>query len=266
MNSSIRKVSQKGKTSLKQKAVFIWLDILGYSVETEKENLEKLNELLDKLGEYFTSSSLYETFQISDGIILYIQKQEYKEITKIFTEVGKKQMEYLKNTNHLLRGGIAVGSKIHLENDNKLFEEIKNLKLQKKSSINEIKNIVFKHQKKYLISNGLSRAHKLESNSVDWPIIGTDKATFNELKEEFCKFPNDNFNFVSSINMKGEKIFFIDFLEPILDEAYYKFLISEAAKNEVDPKTQAKYIWLLRFFRQKYQITDPVSKLVGLYL
>jgi hypothetical protein len=267
MTSPIRKVLPDGIISSKDKAVYIWLDILGYSVATENEKPEKLGEMLDKLGEYFKSTSNYETYQISDGLLLSIQKQKYNDLSKIFDEIGKLQMAFLKNTNRLLRGGIAVGSKITHENYDNFSKEIIDL-VSKNGMIasNEVKKIVFKYGKKFLIGNGLSRAHNVESTTIDWPIIGTNQEKFDELKKEFSDFPADNFNFVSCINMKGEKIYFINFLEPVQDKNYYKYLIAKACDKNNDSKTQAKYIWLLRYIRQRYQITEPIPELVGLYL
>lgn len=268
MNKPIENKQPDNITPLKDKAIYVWLDILGYSAETEKGDIKKIEAMLDKLNEYFKESEDFILHQISDGLLLTIHKSKYEDQIKIFNKIGKLQMRYLKDTDRSLRGGIVVGSKDSgKENENNFIQEFTDNFLQTskrpESLIIEIKKLIFKYGKQVLIGNGLSRAHNMESNKIDWPIIGTDEEMMGKLKKEFGNF-DDNFGLAASINMKGEKVYFIDFLE--LDKDYYKFLVAQASESKGDAKTQAKYIWLLRYFRQKFQITDLIPELVGLYL
>lgn len=146
---------------IQDQSIFIWIDILGFSdiVEDEKK-YDDLKFLLLKFRKLFDDMSLFESKIISDGIILHISKDHHKydlrNLKKIFTEIGKKQFQFILDHKYPLRGGISVGSI-----------------LQYGSNQNDF------------ISNGLARSYHLEATGVDWPVIATNFRYLNKVVSSF---------------------------------------------------------------------------------
>lgn len=210
-------------------SLYIWLDILGFSDAVETENrYGELFEKLKKFQELFFVSDNYDTEIISDGIILRIKKplsELGNDLREIFNEIAEKQFQFILENSLFIRGGIAVGSRFDSPGErNSLF-----------------------------ISNGLTRAVKLESSHVDWATIGTNGKTIKIIREQL-NIDNDEeyFGLSHAFNKKGQDVFFIDFLNK--NEAYLQLLnekIEEFNKEETRG-VRDKYIWLLRHYVHKY--------------
>lgn len=222
--------------SSKEEYLFIWIDILGFSGIVEDD--KKYNELYDILKKFqaiFNNSHLYSTKIISDGLILFekIGKNEFNKIIKIINDLSQKQFQFIKENKYFIRGGIAIGTK---------FEEfvIDNKK---------------KEEENIFISNGLARAYNLESNTIQWPVIGINDKYLNLMKEYFS-IDNDNetFNLTRAFNNNGESIYFINFIPDFEDQEYLELLYSSIEQNKGKASVRNKYIWLLRHYLQKFKI------------
>ncbi len=230
------------------KSIYIWLDILGFSEALEKsENYNKLSELLTKFQALFIESHKYQADIISDGIILTIERSEH--LVAIIKEIGEKQFKFIIEHNVFIRGGIAVGIKNNSKNDNKKF-----------------------------ISNGLSRAVKLEGQYISWPIIGTDEKNIKEieliLNSGINSIPHSPLSFkyikIEDLELKrtfnalGDTIYFIDFIKK--DMNYYHLLENKIKKYKEESYIQNKYIWLLRYYHDKYEQISINDSLNGVLL
>ena len=217
----------------RNKSIFIWLDILGWSEALEDDGeYSKLLELLQKFQSLFNESDYYEAVTISDGIALRIKKMDFVFFKKAINDIGEKQFEFVKSTAHFIRGGIAVGT---------FWGNI----------VNPDK---FSDSNHMFVSNGLARAVKLESNHVSWPIIGTDDKNLKELRTLFeVRNDSENFGLSSSLNSKGERVYFIDFITEDLEE-YYKILIEKynAFRAPEYAAILSKYVWLMRQYHHKF--------------
>jgi hypothetical protein len=210
-----------------KKTIFIWLDILGFADALEDETkFTILAKMLNSFQSLFESIDSCKTTIISDGLLLRIispSVDTFKDTLKI---IGEKQLQFIIEHNVFMRGGIALGSKLDDEKDGN----------------------------NNLISQGLARAAKLEASSVDWPIIATNEKNLKDIQDYFTA-EDELFLLHPCFNRKGEKIFFIDFLdEPSND--YYKILNDKTVEYESITSVHSKYIWLLRHYHHKFSDTQ----------
>ena len=210
------------------KAVFIWLDILAWGkLLDDDQEYENLLRKLTQFQELFKNDYDYNTDIISDGIILQIKTKISEEFKKILIDIGKKQFKFINEHKLFIRGGIAVGTR---------FERTE-------------------HPNGLYVSNGLAKAVKIEEKHIDWPVIGTDEEKIKELQEYFkITDENEYFGLIRSLNKKGKNVYFIDFLEE--KDEYNQLLKKNVAVNKEKPKIQNKYIWLLRYYRNRYGDDD----------
>jgi len=212
--------------SSSKKTIFIWLDILGFAdaLEDERKFIE-LAKMLNNFQSLFESIDSCETTIISDGLLLRIINPTvdiFKDTLKI---IGQKQLQFIVEHNIFIRGGIALGSKLDDVQDGN----------------------------NNLISQGLARAAKLEASSVDWPIIATNEKNLKDIQDYFTA-EGELFSLHPCFNRKGEKIFFIDFLdEPNSD--YYRTLNDKSMEYISIISVHSKYIWLLRHYHHKFPDT-----------
>jgi len=220
-------------------SIFIWVDILGFSEAVDTESrYEELAELLKKFQNLFNEDDSYRTKIISDGIILQITNPEPKSLVKILQGIGEKQFRFINKHKHFIRGGISVGTKFEKGNsDSSLF-----------------------------ISNGLARAVKIEGNSVDWPVIGTDSKVLSKMRKLFqINKDNECFNLARAYNARGEELYFIDFLKDN-EDGYYSLLNKKIKEFQNNPKVLNKYIWLLRYYHNRLGSDNLSENLVEVVL
>ena len=215
-----------------KKTIFIWLDILGFAdaLEDERE-FTKLAKMLNSFQSLFESIDYCDTTIISDGLLLRILNPAVDTFTDTLNIIGQKQLEFIKEHKVFIRGGIALGSKLDDAKD----------------------------ENNNLISQGLARAAKLEASSVDWPIIATNEKNLKDIQDYFTA-KDELFSLHPCFNRKGEKIFFIDFLnEPSSD--YYRILSDKTLEFESRISVHSKYIWLLRHYHHKFSDTQRDTRI-----
>ncbi|PHS32267.1 MAG: hypothetical protein COA92_07100 [Sulfurovum sp.] len=208
------------------KTVFIWLDILGFADALEDESrFSELAQMLNSFQSLFDSIDGCHTTIISDGLLLRIVNSRVDALQETFQLIGEKQIQFILEHKIFIRGGIALGSKLEDTSDDN----------------------------NNLISQGLARAAKLEASSIDWPVIATNEKNIKEIQDYF-RAEDELFSLNPCFNRKGEKIFFIDFLnEPIT--SYYNILNEKINEYEKTPSVHSKYIWLLRHYHHKFSST-----------
>ena len=246
-------ISLTGKTG--NQSIFIWLDILGFSKAVENESeYEKLAELLEKFQSLFNEGDGYRTKIISDGIILQITNSDYESLVKILKDIGEKQFRFINENGHFIRGGISVGTKLEKGNsDSSLF-----------------------------ISNGLARAVKIEETHVSWPVIGTNHKVLSEIRKLF-QINNDkeDFKLTKGFNAYGAELYFIDFLKEENND-YYELLnkkvkdFRDKMEKELrdkkekdlrnDSKALNKYLWLLRYYHNRFGSDNLDESLAGVVI
>ncbi|MGE4287000.1 MAG: hypothetical protein AB7F23_10440 [Phycisphaerae bacterium] len=240
--------TQTNDTHSRNKTIFIWIDILGFADSIDKEDDTNNGSVAQTLETFISAfsppdGSLYTSTQISDGIIIALTEEAIEmnsnpssEIRELWAEIGKRQLDFILKNNTFLRGGIALG-KLHGGDKNK-----------------------------YILSNGLARAHKIESSCISWPIVGTNEQQLENLREAIrCNDNEEIFGLAKSFNAKGGSIYFIDFLGHIESHSYecQKLLVAiiEGLKKfKGEPKVQAKYVWLLRYYQSKFDCTKKELK------
>lgn len=209
--------------------IFFWLDILGFSalVENEKE-YAKLAELLKKFSSLFVNIDLLESKIISDGILLYFKEPKFGLNVEIFQKtcekIAKKQRNFILKNNEFIRGGIAVGT---------IYEE--------KNSSN-------------FISNGLARAHRIESNAITWPVIGTNKVQMDKIKSLLNIHDDGDLGFRKSRNFNGEDIFYINIFDDFDTSNQLENILLRKKREyySKSPKVWVKYEWLYQEFKNFY--------------
>jgi len=241
-------ITPAGKTG--NRSVFIWLDILGFSDAVEDESeYERLAELLGKFQSLFNEGDGYKIKIISDGIILQITNPNNSEsLVKTLQDIGEKQFRFINENEHFIRGGISIGTKFEKENsDSSLF-----------------------------IGNGLARAVKIEEKYVSWPVIGTNEKVLSEIRELF-QINNDKeyFKLAKGFNAYGGELYFIDFLKEEKDEnqisKYYELLNEKVKKLrnkkgkefKDNSKILNKYLWLLRYYHNRFGSENLDETLAG---
>ncbi len=230
-------------------AVFIWIDILGFSYDLDnKDNYRLLRDTLKIFREIFDSKASYGITPISDGIVIDIphsvHKYSYTEIVSLFQKVGECQFKFTLDTGLFTRGGIAVGT---LNDDQSLSKE--------------------SQHERVLISNGLARSHRIESRNVCWPIVGTTADYIDKLKSLFrVTRTSDIFKLSQTFNDKGEDVYFIDYLtkKSPLDQEYYQHILN-GLNRACNPRVKSKYIWLLKHLNGSIGCNIP-EKLRGMIL
>lgn len=213
----------------KQNSIFIWLDILGFAEAVDnEEEYKKLYEILSKFQEIFNTSDLYSTEIISDGLVLKIKDSKVNDLEIVFKDIAEKQFKFILENKYFIRGGIALGTR---------YDDIG-------------KNSIF-------ISNGLSRAVKLESSFINWPVIGMDEKNYSEIKSMMNISNKDElFGLQRGYNKNGQLIYFIDFA--FEDLGYFSLLQDKINIFEKEQKfdIKNKYIWLLRYYLYKFKGLD----------
>jgi len=213
-------------TSSTDKTVFIWLDILGFADALEDETkFIELAKMLHSFQRIFDSIDGCHTKIISDGLLLRIINPSVNLLKDTFHLIGRKQIEFIVKHRVFIRGGIALGSKLQ--------------------DIDDGNND--------LISQGLARAAKLEASSVDWPIIATDDKNLEEIQKYFTS-KDELFSLYPCFNRKGEKIYFIDFLDKP-NSNYYRIVNDKTMEYKDNASVHSKYIWLLRHYHHKFSDT-----------
>lgn len=245
------------------KHLYIWLDILGFSEEVNREvdsgsaNGSALPNLLQKFKKTFIDDLwrlqyIVEGKMISDGIVLDLGvfAEKYKTLKEIFEQIGEKQLSFMLEEGRLIRGGMALG---------------KTLPLEKESE-----------KEGHYISSGLTRAYGIESKHTHWPIIATTKQQLDEMKKilNMDDFANP-FGLVETFNKNAEKIYFIDFLCNSHDYKSYAKCLEILLNKVVDDnmmsdnqkaKIYDKHIWLFQYLRTKDQSCDIHSFFQGVVL
>lgn len=238
-------ISPTGKTG--KQSIFIWLDILGFSDALEEESkYEELAELLRKFRSFFYENDDYSPDIISDGIILQITTHDYVRLVKILKDIGEKQFRFINENEHFIRGGISIGTK---------FEE------HSKSG-----------DSRQFIGNGLARAVKIEEKHVSWPVIGTNSIVLSEIRKLFqINNIEETFGLTKGFNAQGAELYFIDFLKESKD--YYELLnmkVKELIRERKDSTVQArllnKYVWLLRYYHNRFDANNLDETLAGVVL
>jgi hypothetical protein len=218
--------SAANRSSVEPETIFIWIDILGFSALVENES--KYNELLGLLKDFFESfnklNASAECHRISDGIILKLKPniRNADVVRQFFEDVMSVQKTFLLR-QRFLRGGIAVGSKFNITNiDNGFY-----------------------------ISNGLARAYNLESNSITWPIIGTNERFLNDICSIYGENVKEIFDIAYSENK--DKIYYLNFYKTLsgneLSEVYKNILVN-ISNTEKNPHVQHKYIWIQKMLEK----------------
>lgn len=207
-------------------AIFIWLDILGFSDALEDDQAyHKLHTLLDTFkNTFFSKKYSYASQVIADGIILKIASKDEKEISGILKEIGEKQFQFILTERYFIRGGIAVGSHFDAKEEEKLF----------------------------LMGNGLSRAVKMEAKSVHHAVIGTNLKTIQKIRD-ICdpkSLDEPLFGLKKTVNENGDDLFFIDFIQQNID--FENMLHKELSENRANPVIQKKYLWIYRYYINKF--------------
>lgn len=219
-------------TIINKEAIFIWLDILGFSDALEDISAyNKLHVLLNSFKTTFLSTKNYDLQVISDGIILKIESKDVNELHEIFVEIGEKQFQFIQSQNYFIRGGIAVGSH---------FDKQENEK---------------KYEKDFFMGNGLSRAVKMEGKFVNHAIVGTSNKTIGHMRS-ICGLEveeDESFGLKKTVNEDGETLYFIDFLQQ--DINFENMLHKELSTNKDNPMIQKKYLWIHRYYLNKFGST-----------
>ena len=219
-------------------AIFIWLDILGFSEALENPDAyKKLHTLLDSFMNTFLSNKRYALKIISDAIILKIESKNPKEIREIFEEIATKQFQFILKEKYFIRGGIAVGS--HFQTEDK---------------------------EKFLMGNGLSRAVKMEAKVVHHAVIGMDNKTMQQIRSIYTiSEDNELFGLQKTVNENGDFLYFIDFIQKNIE--FENMLHSQLSNHKENPIIHKKYLWIYRYYINKFGSTDrPFQDVLGVLL
>lgn len=214
------------RPNIEPETIFIWIDILGFSSLVENES--KYNELLSLLKDFYRSfkdlNASAECQRISDGIILKLKPNIRKgyEVQQFFNDVMYVQKTFLLKKRYL-RGGIAIGSKFNIVDIDDEF----------------------------YISNGLARAYNLESNSITWPIIGTNKEYLDRMCSIYGENIKESFDIAYSENK--EEIYYLNsykFLKGRELCDVYNNILDNISNTEKNPRVQHKYIWIQKMLEK----------------
>ncbi|MCK5491673.1 MAG: hypothetical protein KAI43_14685 [Candidatus Aureabacteria bacterium] len=223
-------------------AIFVWLDILGFKDETESDkNYKELKDMLIWFNKLFDNEVYYAPEPIADGVMLEIKENNRHKFLNIIKDVGKKQFQFIMEKKRFIRGGISVGSRLGRQDK--------------------------KGEDKFcFISNGFTRAVRIESKHVDWPVIGTDEKNLKRIRGYFnVEEETEMFDFIKSFNSKGQVLYFIDFLEEANPE-YFELLNRKIIEHKNSGKIRNKYVWLLRYYLHRFDNIDIPENLQGTVL
>ncbi len=202
MLTSINTSNSPKDNILEQQYMYIWIDVLGTKnfLRNNNNNTKILNNILDNLKKRFKENDYkIEVKSIGDGLLLSLVISNISFI--IFQEI----IQFIENTqisfileneaNFFLRGGIAIVIDTEIE------------------------------QNQYTVNRGLAMAVNIESKSVHWPVIGTDEDNLKVLKNIFSA-DTDKIQeiFINDYNAKGEKLYFINFLNSISKNKLSNFI------------------------------------------
>lgn len=249
MGTMIADIDPRGSRC--DQSIFIWLDILGFTDAVENDTTyDELVELLKRFQRMFNEGNGYETDIISDGIILWINSKSYDDLKGIFTDIGHRQIKFICESEHFIRGGIAIGTRyLQRGNDN--------------SHGGGDRNHIF-------VSSGLARAVNLEARHVSWPVVGTNLNNLKKIKEHYkITDPKESLGLCRGFNRQGEDVFFIDFMQECSSEEkriYYDILKSKISDDNLVPAVKSKYIWLLRYYHHHWGKTEEIERLTGFIL
>lgn len=218
--------------TIEPETIFVWIDILGFSSLVENE--EKYSTLLELLKNFYDAfrklNKSADCHRISDGIILKL-KPKFREISVVkefFEDVMNVQKIFLVDKK-LLRGGIAVGSKFNIQH----------VECNATSSLQENDD--------FYISNGLARAYNLESNSITWPIIGTNAEYLKKMSNLYGKEIRKIFSKTYSENK--ETIYYLNSYKLLNEkdqESVYRNSLKSITKLDKNPHVQHKYEWICK--------------------
>jgi hypothetical protein len=238
----------------KNRYLYIWIDILGFSDYVKKGNEEVYERMIDLVNSFrnkFNEMKLKPEIliPISDGIVIVfeLKNKNPEHINKIFKTIAKTQLKFILEKQEFLRGGFAVGTIC----DHKYKKMIKDMP-------NEERDI--QKQTIFLVSNGLIEAYIVESSLISYPIIGSTIKVIRDINEDINFTINNksdiNYFNLQKINGKnGGLLYIIDFLKYIEDAEKEKFKriickkIEEFANKE---NILQKYVWILRYYEKKF--------------
>lgn len=218
--------------------MYIWIDILGFSDSISDEGrYAELIDLVTKFRDKFENvSGIEKIINISDGIVIIKEAKGRVDIESFFKELGNKQLEFIKENNHYLRGGIGLGTLSEAENNLHENEDLK-----------------------YLVSNGLTKAYSLEEKFVSYPVIGTDEETLEKLKKlPLVNDDRESFGLekcYSEYSNNNKPLYFIDFIDN--DESIKEKLLNKIELHNGVTKVKHKYIWLYHYRSQKFDSKTP---------
>ena len=215
------------------KYIYVWIDILGFRNELEKGSEKIYKDLFDIREEFFSKFNKLrkytkDIFQISDGLVVVCNVEiDFKELMEL---IAKLQIEFILEREKLIRGAISLGT------------ISKELYKQRKNDV-------------FLISDGLVKAFKLESEYVMWPVIATTEEFLKEVRD-IKKIPNKNelFGLKRMFGTSSGFLYFIDFLEKLPDskkQKFEKFLEDSIREYENEKHIFEKYYWLLKYYMKK---------------
>ena len=210
-------------------AIYVWIDILGFSDKAIEKDYNSLLTKLVKFRNIFNDSDLWSTHIISDGILLKAYDAKPAVFKNVVNNIGELQKRFILENKVFVRGGIASGS------DFKIDDECLTI-----------------------ITDGLSKAVGVESKQVDWPIIGITQKYLKELNGLLKCHSEETHGLECCYNKNGEKIYFIDFLSSLNpeDNEYVKYnnILSNKLSEFSKPKKVKilqKYIWLKKHYLKK---------------
>lgn len=230
MRAGLSNISPSGSSKEYNQQLFIWIDILGFSSIVDKpENYTELASILDNFKNSFAYIQGCQAEVISDGIIINIDISNRDTINRVFKSIGEKQYDFILKDRYFIRGGIAVGSRLEPDQNNKSY-----------------------------ISNGLARAVKIENTKINWPIVGTNKNYLDKIRKVLnIQDPDENFNLIKCFNKNGEDIYFIDFINEE-NESFYNLIDKKITSHVDETSVRDKYVWLLRYYHHKFK--QPLQK------
>jgi len=221
------------------KYLYIWIDILGFGDFVKKGNTTTYNKMIDLVDSFrdkFSNIKLTPEvlIPISDGMVIVFKLEN---IELIFETIAKAQLEFILEMQEFLRGGFAVGT-IANEKYIKIEENPTSDKDNKKQTI-------------FLVSNGLIDAYNIESNLINYPIIGTTIETIKNIDSNISYFN------LKKINGKnGGLLYVVDFLEHLQQDAekekFKKIICNKIKEFSHNEKVLQKYIWLLKYYEVKF--------------
>ena len=234
---------------LEKKSIFIWIDILGWAALVKNRSQDQNRRLIDNFRETFSMpncSQLKIAHTSADGILLEVLgngSSQFKIFNEAIRSIGNKQLDFILNEELFIRGGIII-----------------------------IEGCFRTEQSIDMTTHpGLSGAHEIEKEHVCWPIIGTNKKNLGEMKKLFnINKEYESLELSASFNSGGLPVYFIDFLSTLEEQKdaaklkkYYKILNDkfEKFRHREIGSILIKYIWLMRYFHNKFDKKQKADNL-----